>query len=216
MAGREKWSCEMCKADRFRKLQEDLQNALRQIDKLKARNRDLKDKLLLVGAAKRDTVPAKQKSAKCMVVGDSVVSSVGDEHTDMIVECFPGIKTEQLYKVIDNRDIGSPETVIIQVGTNDPRTTNLDLVMGEVYTLVTTTKVKHPNCRLALSGLLRHSDVSWRRIGALNDRFDWIAGVLGITFVDPNSWTEDGDFARDGLHRNGRGNKQLGHLYARV
>jgi hypothetical protein len=28
MAGREKWSCERCKADRFRKLQEDLQNAL--------------------------------------------------------------------------------------------------------------------------------------------------------------------------------------------
>jgi hypothetical protein len=41
-----------------------------------------------VGAAKRDTVPVKQKSAKCMVVGDSVVCGVGAEHTDMIVECF--------------------------------------------------------------------------------------------------------------------------------
>jgi hypothetical protein len=80
-----------------------------------------------------------------MVVGDSVVRCVGAEHTEMMVECFPGIKTEQLHKVIDQRDLGSPETVIIHVGTNDLRTTkNLDLVMGEVYTLMTTAKVKCP------------------------------------------------------------------------
>jgi hypothetical protein len=151
MAEREKWSCERCKADRFRKLQEDLQNALRKIDELKARNREVEEKLLLVGAGKRDTVPAKQKSAKFMVVGDSVVRGVGAEHTEMIVECFLGIRTEQLHKVVDKRDIGSPETIIIHVGTNDLRTAAyLDLVMGEVYTLITTAEVKHANCRLVL------------------------------------------------------------------
>jgi hypothetical protein len=170
-----------------------------------------------VGDAKRDTAPAKEKSAKCMVVGDSVVRGVGAEHTDMSVKCFLGIRTEQLHKVIDKSDTGSPETVIIHVRTNDLRiTTNLDLVMGEVYTLVTMAKVKHPNCRLVLSGVLRRSDVSWWCIGALNDRFDWIAGALGIIFIDPNTWTEDGDYARDGLHLNGRGKKRLRHLHARV
>jgi hypothetical protein len=69
-----------------------------------------------VGAAKRDTVTAKQKSAKCMVAGDSVVRGAGAEHTDMIVECFPGVRTEELHKVIDKRDIGSPDIVIIHVG----------------------------------------------------------------------------------------------------
>ena len=49
--------------------------------------------------------------------------------------------------------------------------------------------------------------MSWRRIGALNDRFDWVANALGLTFVD---------FARDGLHLNGRGERRLGQLYARV
>jgi len=39
---------------------------------------------------------------------------------------------------------------------------------------------------------------------------------LGLTFVDPNSWIEDGDFARDGLHLNGGGKRRLGQLYARV
>ena len=60
------------------------------------------------------------------------------------------------------------------------------------------------NCRLVLSGVLRRRDVSWQHIGALNDRFDWVANALGLTFIDLNSWVEDGDFARHGLHLNGR------------
>jgi hypothetical protein len=39
--------------------------------------------------------------------------------------------------VIDKRDLGSPENVIVHVCTNDLRTTrNLDFVMGEVNALV--------------------------------------------------------------------------------
>jgi len=57
---------------------------------------------------------------------------------------------------------------------------------------------------------------SWRRIGALNDRYDWAAEALGLTFVDPNSWVKDGDFARDGLHLVRRGKRRLGQLHARV
>ena len=38
---------------------------------------------------------------------------------------------------------------------------------------------------------------------------------MGLTFVDPNSWLEDWDFARDGLHLNGIGKRRLGQLYTR-
>jgi hypothetical protein len=38
---------------------------------------------------------------------------------------------------------------------------------------------------------------------------------MGLTFVDPNSWIEDGDFGRDGVHLNERGKRHLGNLYAR-
>jgi hypothetical protein len=58
--------------------------------------------------------------------------------------------------------------------------------------------------------------VSWRRIGGLNDRLAWVANTVGLTFVDPNSWIEDGDFCGDGVHLNGRGKRHLGSLYARV
>ena len=143
-------------------IQEDLQNAMRQIDELKARNRELETKLLMAGTGKRDTMPTKRKVTKCMVVTDSVFHNTGAEHADMM-ECFPGIITKQLHRVIEKRNLGSPETVIINVGTNDLRsTTKLDFVMGEVYALVAMAKRKLPNCRLVLSGVLRLRDVSWR------------------------------------------------------
>jgi len=119
--------------------------------------------------------------------------------------------------VTEKRDLDSPETVIILVGTNDLITRrNLDFIMAEVYSLVATANRKIPNCGLVLSGALRPRDVSWWRTGALNDRYDWVANALGLTFFDLNSWIEDGDFARDRLHLNGRGKGRLGQLYARV
>jgi lysophospholipase L1-like esterase len=152
-----------------------------------------------------------------MEVGDSMLRNVGAEHAGMMVEYFSGIRTEQLQRVIEKRDLGSPKTVIIHVGTNDlTAKKNLNFLMGEVYALVATAQSKFRNCRLVLSGVLWRRDVSWRRIGALNDRIDWVAKTLEITFVDPNTWIEDGYFARDGLHLIGRGKTRLGKLYARV
>jgi hypothetical protein len=162
----------------------------------------------MVGAGKMDKLPVKQKSARCMVVGDSV-RGIGAGHRNMMVECLPGINSELLHKVIERRDLGCPETVIIHVGTNDLKSTrNLDWIMEEIHALATTAKVKFPSCRLVLSGVLRRSDVSWR--------LGWVAEALGITFVDPNSWIDDSEFARDGLHLNGRGKSRLGQLFARV
>ena len=66
--------------------------------------------------------------------------------------------------MIEKRDLGRSETVIIRVATNDMKTTrNLDF--REVYALVSKGKMKFPNCRLGLCGVLRRRDVSWRRFG---------------------------------------------------
>ena len=149
-AEREKWNCDKCRTKKVRRLQEDLQKALRQINELKVRNRKLVEKLLQAGAGKMYTVPAKQRTAKCMLVSDSLLRSAGAEHANMMVECFPGIKTEQLHRETEDRYLRSPETAIIHVGTNDLITTrNLYFVMGEVYALVVTAKRKLPNCRLS-------------------------------------------------------------------
>ena len=131
-AERGNWNCENCRTENVRMLKEELQKALLQIDELKARNRELEAKILMAGTGISDTMPTEQKFTKCVVVGDSILRNFGAEKADMM-ECFPGIKTEQLHRMIEKRRLGSPETVIIHVGANDMRTTrNLELIMGEI------------------------------------------------------------------------------------
>jgi lysophospholipase L1-like esterase len=75
-------------------------------------------------------VPGDRKDGECLVLGDSIIWNVGTECTDMKFYCFPGIRTEQLQKVIVKRYLGSPDSVVIHVGTNDlKRTGNFDYVM---------------------------------------------------------------------------------------
>jgi hypothetical protein len=103
------------------------------------------------------------------VLGDSIKRNVSTEYPDTKVECFPGIRTEQLHRVIENRDLGNRNTVVIQMGTNDLRRTgNLDYVMRDAYDLVNTAKTKFSTSTAVLSGVLRRRDVSWRCTGAVN------------------------------------------------
>ena len=69
----------------------------------------------------------------------------------MMVECFQGIRTEQLHIILDNRDLGTPDTVIVHVDTKDLKLLiNLDYVVGEVYSLVNTAKRKFPQSHIVL------------------------------------------------------------------
>ncbi len=87
-AERENWSCDKCRTEKVRMLQEELLKAMRQIEELKVRKRELEAKLQMAGV--RDTIPKKQKAEKCMVIGDSIVRNVGVDHAEMKVECFRG------------------------------------------------------------------------------------------------------------------------------
>jgi len=216
-----KWNCERCKWERLCLLELKLEKALIQITELKMENKKLEEQLRVAGNGndngRQDTVQNNHTVEQCLFVGDSIIRNVETGQNSMKAACFPGVTTEQLHRVLDSRDLGTPDTVISHVGTNDlKRVVNLDYVMCEVYSLVDKAKVKFPQSRIVLSGVLRRTDASWRRIGALNDRYDWIAKTMGVTFVDPNSWLEDWDFARDGLNIKGRGARRLSQLYSRV
>jgi predicted RNase H-like nuclease (RuvC/YqgF family) len=56
----ENWNCDKCRTEKVKMLQEELQNALRQIDELKARNRELEAKLQMTGTGERDTMTTKE------------------------------------------------------------------------------------------------------------------------------------------------------------
>jgi hypothetical protein len=108
-AERENWCCDKCRTEKVRVLEEKLQNALRQIDELTVRNRELEATLQMAGSGDKGSMLTKQRIVKCMVGGDSLVRNVGAEHADMKVECFPGIKTEQLHRVMEGRELDSAE-----------------------------------------------------------------------------------------------------------
>jgi hypothetical protein len=128
---------------------------------------------------RQDTMQEHHEGERCLVVGDSIIRNVGTGQNNMNAEGFPGIRTEQLHRILDNRDLGTPDTFIIHVGTNYlKRSVNLDYVMGEVYSLVNKAKVKFPKSTIVLSGVRRRRDVSWRHIRALNDRYDCLARTL--------------------------------------
>ena len=61
------------------------------------------------------------KCGECLVLGDSIIQNVGTECSDMKVECFLGIRMEQLHRIFEYRDLGSSDTVVNHVGTNDLR-----------------------------------------------------------------------------------------------
>jgi len=68
---------------------------------------------------RHDTVQEHQEGEQCSVVGDMIIRNVGTGQNNMKAECFPGIRKEHLHRVLDNRDLGTPDTVAIHVGTND-------------------------------------------------------------------------------------------------
>jgi hypothetical protein len=68
-----------------------------------------------------------------MVVGGLMLPNVGAQHTDMMVESIQAIETEQLHKVVEKRGLSSPETVIIHMGTNDLRKTEILILCCENY-----------------------------------------------------------------------------------
>ena len=79
-----------------------------------------------------DKVQCYTKGGELLVLGDCIISNVGSDCLDMKVGCFPGIRSEQLQRVIVKRDLGDPNAVVIHVGTNDiKRTRNHDYVMGD-------------------------------------------------------------------------------------
>jgi hypothetical protein len=142
-----------------------VQDALNQIDALTRKNKTLEEQLRLATDGREvcmsDNVKGHPKGGECLVLVDSFIRKVGTECSGVKVECFPGIRTEQLRRVIVNRDFWSPEAVVIHVGTNDvKRTGNLNYVIGDADDLINTAKTTFSASTVVLSGVLWIRDVS--------------------------------------------------------
>jgi hypothetical protein len=91
-------------------LEEKLRDAQIQIEGLKWTNQALEEQLLRCKkgkyVGKRDTVKVKPRGAKCLVLGDSIVRNVGAGKTNTRVECFPGIRADQLRGTEGEKKLG--------------------------------------------------------------------------------------------------------------
>ena len=94
-----------CRSERLRLLEENLQDALHQTDILTRKNKELEEQRHLAAdrreVGRRDTVPGDVKGGECLVLGDSIIRNVGNDCPNIKVECFPGIRTEQLHRVFE-------------------------------------------------------------------------------------------------------------------
>ncbi|XP_068082581.1 uncharacterized protein [Anabrus simplex] len=108
------------------------------------------------------------------------------------------------------------DRIILHVGTHDLKRRRTEYIMEKFYELVNSTKKKFPKANVVISGILRRPDVSWKKIGRLNQELQWVAESCGSLFVDGNSSINDRDFSRDGLHLNQRGAVRLSELFSKV
>ncbi|GLH11573.1 Uncharacterized protein GBIM_16332 [Gryllus bimaculatus] len=161
-----KWFCSKWqRKHEWRQLEEKLEAALLQSRRLKELNASLEEKLraATVGDAAQPIVQSQLRRKPILVIGDSIVRHVGNVNKHMDVVCLPGIRTEQLRRYVENRDLGTPDTVIIHVGTNDLRRRNPDFVMGDMGDLVMKAQEKFPKAKInvvAFSGVVAfHGDV---------------------------------------------------------
>jgi hypothetical protein len=148
-----KWVCDKCRSERLRVLEEKLQDVLHQTDALTRKNKTLGDQLRLAADGRKpgrsDNVQGHAKDGERLVLGDSIIRSVGTECPDLRIGRYSGIRTEQLQRVIEKRDHGSPDALVIHVGTDDiKRTGNLDHVMGDVYDVINMAKTKFTATRV--------------------------------------------------------------------
>jgi hypothetical protein len=95
-----KWNCDRCRSERLRVLEKELRDAQIQIEELQRRNKALEEQLLRTengkNVGKGDTVTVKPVGEKCLELGDPIVRNVGAGNSDMRIECFPGIRVDQL------------------------------------------------------------------------------------------------------------------------
>jgi hypothetical protein len=101
-----KWACDRCRWEKVHPLEEKLQNALLDIEDLRRKNKRMEEQLRVAAAGSEvgrcDKVQGHYEGEKYLVLGDSVIQNMGIEHSNMVVECFPGVRTDQLHIVVVN------------------------------------------------------------------------------------------------------------------
>lgn len=87
-----------------------------------------------------------------------------------------------------------PKNIFVRVGTNGAKSKYLDHLTGAMYDLVSSVKMSYPSSDVIIRDELRRKDISWCRIGKINELFEWVAQTLGTHLIDDNAWLRERDW----------------------
>lgn len=161
---------------------------------------------------------------RVIVMGDSMLYNV-EKISKQIgkewkVNCFPGVRTDQLTKIVKNSQAQEveevemqPPIIIVHVGTNSVKGWKRNgNAINDNWELVTELKGKFPGADIAITGVSHRLDVSDNEIDNVNDDIEWVATQLGCTYTDPNIWLLKDSLGKDGLHYNYKGHNIMTNI----
>ncbi|KAG8237594.1 hypothetical protein J437_LFUL003323, partial [Ladona fulva] len=222
---KESWRCMLCASLSCDCEQKDREIAdlKAELEKAKQKIKSLTDEIEGLKSIRKEKTELnnqnfspKKTSRKTRVMGDSMIRYAGDHcrRNGVDVECFPGIRAEEMEEQIDRLgDNRKEDIVLFHVGSNDiKRAKTDDHVMGLIWDLGTAAKKKFKKAKIIISGVIKRKDVSSRRIDYINECLDWVCASQGLQFVNSNAWISEEDIGRDGIHLNRRGSEKFGRL----
>lgn len=233
------------KEETINQLMKDLEEAKKRISDLEGENNVLKDilreeeghtnswssvvkkgatthKIKSKSVVSNNSVSAKttNNSVSIRIMGDSMIRYSAEEcrKRGAAVDCFPGIRAEQLTrKIEDMKQGGQEEVVLLNVGTNNVKSSrSADHIMGDIWDLAGAAKNKFKRAKIIVSGLIRRKDTPIAYIDSINQCIDWACERLDLGFFDPNCWLDWNDLGRDGVHLNRKGTKKMSDLLCNV
>lgn len=151
-----------------------------------------------------------QRKKKVVLVGDSLVRDVGKnlqlQCAGFREVCKPGARIDQLLTEVKKK-VEPDATVLVQVGTNNLRMDETDVIMKEYEDLIK--GLKEDREEVVIMGILPRQDISdaleSKRMD-INRQLKSMCNQEEVKYweVDFNPW-KGGFLGRDGLHLNARG-----------
>lgn len=171
----------------------------------------------------KESVPKKKPeyewTENVQLMGDSMIFNTGriikKKGGQWDVKSYPGIRMDQLTKVVKNIDVtdSKDKVVLVHVGTNNIKGwVKNGNVVSDTWELITNLKKTYQGAKISLIGIVNRLDVSVDLVNKLNDEMEWVVEELGGKFLDPNSWLLKDCLGKDGLHLNFKGNEIMAKM----
>ena len=150
------------------------------------------------------------KKNTVLILGDSMLSHINERTLSRRyttkVRSFPGATADDLHHYIQPLLRKRPDKILLVIGTNDISYNSVEAVLAKIVSL---TKIIHknlPNCHIIISEIIERKNNP-----SLNAKISELNKSLKAMNVDPlqQQNIREQHLARDGLHLNFRGNRQL-------